>query len=419
MLRALHAGFRRGGNPFEEDFARFRSRGGDALEQHCRFEALHGQRVAAGEPHDWRDWPQQLRDPASAALQRFAGEHAEEIEYHAFAQWLIDRGLYRCQSAARSCGMKIGLIADLAVGADGAGSQAWSRQAELLPSLSVGAPPDILNRAGPNWGISAFSPQGLRRHGYRAFIEMLRRGLAHAGGLRIDHAMGLSRLWLIPPGAGPREGAYLSYPFEDLLRLIALESHRHRALILGEDLGTVAEGFRDRMSARGILGMRVLLFERQGERFIPPVDWPGDAMATTSTHDLPPLAGWLEGVDIKVRAELGEIDDEQLPQALQAREEEAQALCRSMGQARQNPAPTLLDAAVEFVGVTPAPLVLLPLEDACVSRDMANLPGTLDEHPNWRRRWPVEPGALLAGEGVHQRLERLRSARCLAQKSPS
>lgn len=419
MLRALHAGFRRGGNPFEEDFARFRSRGGDALEQHCRFEALHGQRVAAGEPHDWRDWPQQLRDPASAALQRFAGEHAEEIEYHAFAQWLIDRGLYRCQSAARSCGMKIGLIADLAVGADGAGSQAWSRQAELLPSLSVGAPPDILNRAGQNWGISAFSPQGLRRHGYRAFIEMLRRGLAHAGGLRIDHAMGLSRLWLIPPGAGPREGAYLSYPFEDLLRLIALESLRHRALILGEDLGTVAEGFRDRMSARGILGMRVLLFERQGERFIPPVDWPGDAMATTSTHDLPPLAGWLEGVDIKVRAELGEIDDEQLPQALQAREEEAQALCRSMGQARQNPAPTLLDAAVEFVGVTPAPLVLLPLEDACVSRDMANLPGTLDEHPNWRRRWPVEPGALLAGEGVHQRLERLRSARCLAQKSPS
>src|SRR5690606_31744543 len=162
-------------------------------------------------------------------------EHPEEIEYHAFAQWLADRGLYRCQAAARSCGMKIGLIGDLAVGADGAGSQTWSRQGEFLASLSVGAPPDILNRAGQNWGISAFSPQGLKRSGFRAFIEMLRRGLAHAGGLRIDHAMGLSRLWLIPPGAGPREGAYLRYPFDDLLRLIALESHRHRAIILGED----------------------------------------------------------------------------------------------------------------------------------------------------------------------------------------
>ncbi|PTU73726.1 4-alpha-glucanotransferase [Pseudomonas mangrovi] len=419
MLRALHAGFRRGGNPFQEDFSRFRARGGDALEQHCRFEALHGQRVAAGQPHDWREWPEELRDPASPALQRFAAEHPDEIEYHAFAQWLADRGLYRCQSAARSCGMQIGLIADLAVGADGAGSQAWSRQAELLPSLSVGAPPDILNRAGQNWGISAFSPQGLRKHGYRAFIEMLRRGLAHAGGLRIDHAMGLSRLWLIPPGAGPREGAYLSYPFEDLLRLIALESHRHRALILGEDLGTVAEGFRERMSSRGILGMRVLLFEQQDNRFTPPGEWPGDAMATTSTHDLPPLAGWFDGVDLKVRAELGEINDEQLPAAFDARERDAQALCRSLGQVRQTPPAALLDAAVEFVGVTPAPLVLLPLEDACVSPVMVNLPGTLDEHPNWRRRWSLEPGALLDSEGVHQRLARLASARCLAEKSSS
>src|SRR5690606_6434638 len=141
----------------------------------------------------------------------------------------------------------------------------WSRQGEFLASLSVGAPPDILNRAGQNWGISAFSPQGLKRSGFRAFIEMLRRGLAHAGGLRIDHAMGLSRLWLIPPGAGPREGAYLRYPFDDLLRLIALESHRHRTIILGEDLGTVAEGFREKLAERGILGMRGLLFEQRSE----------------------------------------------------------------------------------------------------------------------------------------------------------
>lgn len=416
MLRALHKGFRRGGNPFEEDFASFRRRGGDALEQHCRFEALQAERLAAGDSPDWRSWAADWRDPASAALQRFAAEHPEEIEYHAFAQWLADRGLYRCQAAARSCGMKIGLIGDLAVGADGAGSQTWSRQGEFLASLSVGAPPDILNRAGQNWGISAFSPQGLKRSGFRAFIEMLRRGLAHAGGLRIDHAMGLSRLWLIPPGAGPREGAYLRYPFDDLLRLIALESHRHRAIILGEDLGTVAEGFREKLAERGILGMRVLLFEQQHDgRFIPPGHWSDQAMATTSTHDLPPLLGWMQGHDLRLRAELGEQNN--LADALQHREREVGALCQALGQSRDGQPEAQLDAAVEYVGVTPAPLVLLPLEDALGTEEMVNLPGTLDEHPNWRRRWPEEPSRLFARADVQQRLQRLAAARQMAEKS--
>ncbi|RBL66632.1 4-alpha-glucanotransferase, partial [Pseudomonas sp. MWU13-2625] len=182
------------------------------LENHCRFEAIQSQRAARGEDLDWRHWPPQWRDPASPALAHFAEEQAHEIGFHAFCQWLITRSLERAQSAARSSGMGIGLIADLAVGADGGGSQAWSRQEQLLANLTVGAPPDILNRQGQSWGISAFSPEGLQRHGFRAFIEMLRANFAHAGGLRIDHVMGLQRLWVIPLGAPPSDGAYLYYP---------------------------------------------------------------------------------------------------------------------------------------------------------------------------------------------------------------
>ncbi|HCL75914.1 MAG TPA: 4-alpha-glucanotransferase, partial [Pseudomonas sp.] len=234
----------------------------------------------------WRQWPERYRTPENPAVQRFAEENADEVSFYAFCQWLIARGLERAQAAARGAGMAIGLISDLAVGADGGGSQAWSRQDEVLAALSVGAPPDILNRNGQSWGIAAFSPWGLKAHGYRAFIEMLRANLAHAGGMRIDHVMGLMRLWVTPVGAGPEHGAYLNYPFDDMLRLLTLEAWRHNAVILGEDLGTVPEGLREKLVARRILGMRVLLFERDGNaRFRPTSEWSSDALATTTTHD--------------------------------------------------------------------------------------------------------------------------------------
>ncbi len=235
LLRALYEDFRQGEHPQQADFLSFRQAGGEALENHCRFEAVQAERAANGESLDWRQWPEDWRDPGSAALAQFAVEQGDAIGFYAFSQWLIARCLARAQQAARGSGMGIGLIADLAVGADGAGSQAWSRQDELLADLTVGAPPDILNRAGQGWGISAFSPEGLKRNGFRAFIEMLRANFAHAGGLRIDHVMGLQRLWVIPRDASPKDGAYLYYPVDDLLRLLALESSRHQAIVLGED----------------------------------------------------------------------------------------------------------------------------------------------------------------------------------------
>ncbi|UCZ85224.1 4-alpha-glucanotransferase [Pseudomonas sp. L5B5] len=417
-LRELYEGFCHGEHPLHQDFASYRLAAGEALENHCRFEAIQALRVARGEDPDWRHWPEHWRDPASPELARFAEEQAHEISFHAFCQWLIARNLERVQSAARSSGMGIGLIADLAVGADGGGSQAWSRQDQLLAELTVGAPPDILNRQGQGWGISAFSPEGLQRNGFRAFIEMLRANFAHAGGLRIDHVMGLQRLWVIPLGAAPCDGAYLYYPVDDLLRLLALESHRHQAIVLGEDLGTVPDGLREKLAARAMLGMRVLLFEQDhGCRFKPILDWPDNALATTSTHDLPTLNGWWHGRDIDWNQRLELVDEAGARQWREHRQRERDGLRQALAADPQNfrepleETDQLLDASVRFLGHTRAPLVLLPLEDALGIDEQANLPGTVEGHPNWRRRLAGSARHLLDDTDAARRLEQLACAR--------
>ncbi|GAA0416482.1 4-alpha-glucanotransferase [Pseudomonas veronii subsp. inensis] len=419
LLRALYENFCHGQHPQHADFLSFRQAGGEALENHCRFEAVQALRAAEGLDLDWRHWPEAWRSPQSPALVEFAEANRAEIGFYAFGQWLIARCLERAQQAARGSGMGIGLIADLAVGADGGGSQAWSRQDELLANLTVGAPPDVLNRAGQGWGISAFSPEGLKRNGFRAFIEMLRANFAHAGGLRIDHVMGLQRLWVIPMDASPQEGAYLYYPVDDLLRLLALESHRHQAIVLGEDLGTVPDGLREKLIARSILGMRVLLFEQRHDgQFKPILDWPDNALATTSTHDLPTLNGWWHSRDIEWNVQLGLIDAPTLEQWSEHRLRERQALRQALSQDPQNfvdeirnETDHMIDASVRYLGHTRAPLVLLPLEDALGLEEQANLPGTTDTHPNWRRRLPGEAASLLDNAGAARRLELLAVAR--------
>lgn len=306
--------------------------------------------------------------------------------------------------------MGIGLIADLAVGAEPSGSQAWMRQDELLTGVSVGCPPDILNRSGQNWGICAFSPDGLQRNGYRAFIEMLRANLRYVGGLRIDHILGLRRLWVIPAGAAPQDGAYLDYPIQDLLRLVCLEAERARAIIIGEDLGTVPPGLRETLAERGILGMRVLLFEQQHGHFIAPRHWPEGALATSSTHDLPTLEGWQRGRDIDWREKLGQRSRESAAEERNTRQYETFALRQALAESAIQ-ADAMLDGAIEFLGATPAPLVLLPLEDALACVEQPNLPGPGDRHPNWRRRFEENAARLLDSPPVRARLERLRRAR--------
>ena len=421
LARRLLAGFDALPATLREDCARFIAEGGTSLRDHARFEALQAHFLAQTPPlWHWQQWPAPFRDPLSAEVAAFAGQRADEVSFHLRLQWLADRGLSKAQAAARAGGMAIGLISDLAVGADGGGSHGWSRPRDFLQGLSVGAPPDALNALGQCWGLTAYSPRALIDGAYAPFLELLRSQLRHAGGLRIDHVIGLGRLWLVPDGAGPREGAYLQYPIDALFGLIALESWRHRAVIIGEDMGTVPDGFRQRMSPAGILGMRVLWFERDWGLFIEPGRWPRDVVAMTTTHDLPTVAGWWTGRDIDWRAQLalyGEGQDEAGDRA--GREVDRHKLWAAFVHAgvatREMPAvdapAAVVDAACAFVAATPSPLALIPAEDLLGLIEQPNVPGTIDEHPNWRRRLSGTVPISLAALDVAARIARIDAGR--------
>lgn len=418
ILRALYRRFVQRAD--RSEFDAFCAAQGEALQSHACFEALHAWRLARGEDGYWRHWPEELRDPRSPAVQAFARDHREEVEFHAFLQWQAARALGQVQQSALASGMSIGLITDLAVGADNGGSQAWSRQNEIITGLSVGAPPDKINPRGQAWGLGAFSPHAMKAQGFRAYIEMLRAAFAHAGGVRIDHVLGLSRLWLVPDGASPEQGAYLHYPRDDLLRLIALESWRHRAIVIGEDLGTVPAGFDRVLADAGLLGIRVLLFQRDGSRFLQPHEWSGDAIATTTTHDLPTVAGWWKERDLDWRSQLDLLETGQTEaDARRERAFERSALWQALQQGGFVEAHALapdaqhapLGPALKWTAATPAPLVMLPIEDVLGLDEQPNLPGTIDVHPNWRRRLPATVDEVLEQPDVHARLALVRQAR--------
>lgn len=421
LFRALFDGLMDGPDstsPLGADFASYRADGGALLLEHARFETLH---AALLPEHDWRRWPVDLRDPASPAVATFASAHGREVLFHTFLQWIADRSLAAAERQARQGGMRIGLIGDLAVGMDATGSHAWSHQHDILGGLVVGAPPDLVNPRGQNWGLTNFSPRALIDGGFAPFIATLRAALRYAGGVRIDHAMGLRRLWLTPEGADPANGAYLAYPVVDLLRLLALESTRHNAVVVGEDLGTVPPGFREAAALAGMHGMRVMWFERDSHGgFSPPGAWDRMAVAMTSTHDLPTVAGWWKGTDIAVRAEHGCLGEGVRPESVIAeRAAERPALWHGLvaagvadGEPPSADAPgAVVDGALRFISRTPSPLCLVPLEDMLGEPEQPNLPGTIDQHPNWRRRTPGQADTLLGGEAAVRRVAALAADR--------
>jgi 4-alpha-glucanotransferase len=417
MLRHLFADFASSdlSGPAESslaaDFASFRAAGGALLENHARFEVLQAASFAAdGSARSWTEWPEGWRSPENTEVRAFAERHQNEVTFHCFLQWIAERSIEAAQQAALQAGMRVGLIADLAIGMSRAGSHAWSAQNDILMGVEIGAPPDLYNTNGQNWGLTTFSPRALVTGGFQPFVQTLRAGLRHTGGLRIDHAMGLLRLWVIPVGAQPADGAYLSYPLDDLMRLIALESSRMRSIIIGEDLGTVPAGFDQRLADVGLYGMGVLWFERERGRFKPPQRWPTAVAAMTSTHDLPTVAGWWSGRDIATRAQIG-----LAPEAHKEREDrrhEKTILWRAFRRAKaaegdppaDNKGGLVADAAVKFVSQTACDIVLLPIEDALALEEQPNLPGTVDEHPNWRRRYATDSKNLLSSTEVRERL---------------
>ncbi len=395
-----------------EPFHAFRAAKGEGLERHAIFEALHAHFFHNDSAlWHWRNWPEAFRLPGSPEVSAFAQDFKRQVDFHAFLQFLADRGLAEAQSRARKAGMAIGLITDLAVGTDGGGSHCWARPQETLLGLTVGAPPDMFQRSGQNWGLAAFSPRGLVSCGFTAFLEMLRAALAHAGGVRIDHSMGLHRLWVIPEGAGATDGAYLRFPETDLFRLISLESQRAKAIVVAEDLGTVPDGFQDRLQNAGIAGMRVLWFERdQSQRFTNPAHWTPQAAAMTTTHDLPTITGWWKGRDVDWREKL---EPELARGAADAERARDRSLLweamKNSGAAQGDPpadnAPSrAVDAAIAHVARSACDLMILPIEDVLGLPEQPNLPNTIDEHPNWRRRLPGLAAELLDTEVATARL---------------
>ncbi|MEJ0028585.1 MAG: 4-alpha-glucanotransferase [Rhizomicrobium sp.] len=357
------------------------------LRDHARFDALDAhfrdQRL-----YRWQDWPVAYRDPRSDAVEAFARDHQNEIDFYVFLQRRTDDSLAAAQAAARDAGMAIGLIADIAVGMSPHGSHAWSAPDDVLRGLTVGAPPDIFNPQGQSWGLTALSPAAPRA----AFVDTWDAAMRHAGGVRIDHAMGLYRLWVIPDGAGSQDGVYLHYPMRALMGLLAERSRHHRAIVIGEDLGTVPEGFREAMRCAGMLGMEVLWFQRDGRHFRPSERWSARAAALTTTHDLPTVAGWWRGRDIDWleklgrKSEYGDIAAERW-----ARGEDRSHLWSAIGHGSE-PSPEdagrIVEAALAFVGRTPCEIAIVPVEDVLGLVEQPNIPGTIDEHPNWRRRLP-------------------------------
>lgn len=388
----------------------------DDLLRHAVFDALD----CRYRPHGakgWQDWPACYRNPANASVARFAAKHAAEVDFHLFVQWLARTGLEAVQARAKAAGMATGLVGDLAVGVDPGGSDAWSLGEDMLRGLTIGAPPDPLGPLGQNWALTSFSPEGLRRSGYAPWIAMIRAAMAHGGGLRIDHAFGLARLWVVPAGGASSDGAYLQYPFADLVRLLTLEAHLAGAFVVAEDLGTSPDGFTGAITRHRMLGMRVLWFERAEDHgFVGRQDYETLSAAMTGTHDTATVAGWWSGTDLDWADRLARLpDDVDRAKAEEIRDWDRGLLWSTIDGGHPRPAPAdtapVVDAAIRHIADTPSLVALVPMEDLCGLTQQPNLPGTITEHPNWRRRMDAPTGEMLSPPAVQSRLQTLREAR--------
>ncbi|MFE4971490.1 4-alpha-glucanotransferase [Kitasatospora sp. NPDC056651] len=364
-------------------------REGEWLRRHALWNAL-------AEEHgpDWHHWPKGLRHPDGPQTGQAEKELGDRVEFHRWLAWQVDQQLGAAQRAAREAGMAVGLIHDLAVGVHPDGADAWALQDVLAGGIAVGAPPDAFNAHGQDWGLPPWRPDALAEAGYAPYAELLRGVARHAGALRIDHVMGLFRLWWVPAGHPPTEGAYVRYDAEAMLGVLALEAHRAGTAVIGEDLGTVEPGVREELAARGVFGTSVLWFERDWRAdgaVLPPDRWRPGCLATLTTHDLPSTAARLSGEHVELRHRLGllarPLGEEQAQAAAELADWRAE-LAR-LGLLRPGE-PLSVPALYGFLRATPAQLVGVWLPDLVGDPRPQNLPGTWDQYPNWRL--PVADG---------------------------
>lgn len=427
VLAVLHRAFverQRFGSERAHAYASFTTRQGAPLEQFATFLALsrHFDRRGA---RDWRSWPEEYRDPRSEAVAEFRRSHRCEVDLDMWIQFELDRQLGAAAEFADA--LPIGLYGDLAIGSSADGSDAWAFPGVFLSGAHVGSPPDDYSIVGQDWGLPPVDPRRLREDAYRYWILLLRGALRHMGALRIDHVMGLFRQYWVPAGRPATEGAYVRYPAKELLGILALESHRHRALIIGEDLGTVPQALSSILARWGILSSRVLYFQRDRRgRFRPSRTYSKRALVTANTHDHPPLAGYWAGRDIELRRQAGELESEaQVEAARAARARERSELIARLAAERcldaaQEPDsyPELCAAVHAFLSRTPAPLVGVRVDDLAGETDPVNLPGIgMDRHRNWSRRLDHGLEELSDDPGVRQALAGVADRRAPSGRS--
>jgi 4-alpha-glucanotransferase len=385
-------GLRRGFDAFndhaspqeQQSFAAFVTSGGAALTDFARFEAMslrHGP--------DWRQWPKHINCPDG------------EERFHLWLQWTADRQLGAAQKRAQEAGMGLGLYLDLAVGARLGGAESWSAQASLAKGVSLGAPPDQLSPAGQNWQLAAYAPRKLACHAYAPLRHVLAQSMRHCGVLRIDHALGLNRSYWIPDDGSP--GGYIRQNFRAFMAIIAIEAQRAGTIIIGEDLGLVPEGFRDTMAAAGLYGYTVLQYEKNEHgRFRRPQELRAAALACFGTHDTPTLRGFWEGHDIDWWERLGWTDGAAANAARARREDEKRDLLSGAEATSMADGPEVADVIHSALADAPSALAAVQLDDVLQIREAQNLPGTVDEHPNWRRRYPATVAEIAANDCLHR-----------------
>jgi 4-alpha-glucanotransferase len=381
--RALRSAFEtfktNSGGDDREDFEKFRTERSPVLSRFACFEVL---RHKFKKP--WWEWPEQWRRPDDAQCARLRnGLERNDIEFIEFVQWVADRQLRDCRDLSKRIGMRVGLYLDVAVGVQPDGFDAWNEQVAISRHLSVGAPPDPFNTTGQNWGLAGFNAAGLENEAFKPYREMLRASMRYAGAIRLDHVLGLKRLYLVPPGFAADNGAYVQMPFEPLLAVTAQESVAHHCVVIGEDLGTVPEGFRAKMAEWGVWSYQVMMLERDEDGAFRGIDhYSPNALVTFNTHDLSTYAGWYSFSDLKLRRSLG-IDPGESDDARRHALTMLAEILRQHGIDRHD-----FYAVAGFLAQTKSRLLAISLEDLLGVVDQPNIPGTVNEHPNWRCRLP-------------------------------
>ncbi|OGW60094.1 MAG: 4-alpha-glucanotransferase [Nitrospirae bacterium RBG_16_64_22] len=436
-LETMYRHFRKNhldpGTPRGQSFRAFQADRGTPLRRLALFEALQ-ERFHGEDPGvwGWPAWPEAFRSPDSPDVAAFEAENIDRVEFREYLQWQADLQLHAAGETALSMGLGIGIYQDLAVSVDRGGAEAWASQDLYALQAGIGAPPDDFNLNGQDWGLPPPIPDRLREAAYAPFIATLRENMRHAGALRIDHVMGLSRLFWVPPGGTPADGAYVYYPMQDLLGILALESTRNRCLVIGEDLGTVPDEVRQALAPMRVLSYRLFYFERNPDAsFTAPRDFTRQALVAVSTHDLPTLNGFWLGLDLDVRTRLGLFpSDEKRESQVAARARDRAHMLMALEREGLLPAgmgvhpvsvpemtPELARAVHEYVARGPSMVMAVQADDVLGQAEQVNFPGTTDQYPNWRRKLPLDLEDWMEDERVRHLAAALGEQRGHAPRS--